>query len=408
LKNIIAFLFFLVLLSISLNVEAHPGRTDANGGHTCKTNCEKYGLEYGEYHYHNGGGGSTNPSSTPAQTPTIQSNDKDCGEFASYDEVVQYWNEKGYSATNDPENLDGWGNGQVDDGIPCEPPSGYDFTKINNSPEQIAEKTAKQEKEKGEADGYPDGVEAGYHDGSQTANPTGSEAYVEGYKAGYSKGWEEGNKKFTSEKEKAEKAGNELGKKQDKLTIPKDYSQNDAVKASFEKGFIRAVTERDEAKKKEFNQKGYEEGKRDEYNVPTKEKEAYIKAYEEGYKKGQAELKESYVKQGYESAYTIVTYSEPKLEDQKYIDWYKEGFESNKEVDEIVSEAYALGLAGNTYNLPGKYKHAEKIFKHHYELGWQKYEEEKAENTNQAAAGVGIVVLAWVGRRFYVAKKMVG
>ena len=44
--------------------------------------------------------------------------------------MIQYWNSKGYSATNDPENLDGWGNGQVDDGIPCEAPSGYDKTKL--------------------------------------------------------------------------------------------------------------------------------------------------------------------------------------------------------------------------------------------------------------------------------------
>lgn len=49
--------------------EAHPGRTDANGGHTCRTNCEKWGLEYGEYHYHNGGkssgsGSSSNTSSS--------------------------------------------------------------------------------------------------------------------------------------------------------------------------------------------------------------------------------------------------------------------------------------------------------------------------------------------------------
>ncbi|USG68470.1 YHYH domain-containing protein [Brevibacillus ruminantium] len=47
---------------------AHPGRTDANGGHTCRTNCEKWGLRYGEYHYHNGG------SSTPKSTSTPQTN----------------------------------------------------------------------------------------------------------------------------------------------------------------------------------------------------------------------------------------------------------------------------------------------------------------------------------------------
>lgn len=32
---------------------AHPGRTDAYGCHTCRTNCPNWGLSYGEYHCHN-------------------------------------------------------------------------------------------------------------------------------------------------------------------------------------------------------------------------------------------------------------------------------------------------------------------------------------------------------------------
>lgn len=51
---------------------AHPGRTDSNGGHTCRTNCEKWGLEYGEYHFHNGGsssGGSSGGYSSPTPKP---------------------------------------------------------------------------------------------------------------------------------------------------------------------------------------------------------------------------------------------------------------------------------------------------------------------------------------------------
>ena len=69
---------------------------------------------------------------TVATTAWAESNglDKDCSDFSSYDEVVNYWNSKGYSATNDPERLDGWGN-KVDDGIPCEAPDGYDTSKIN-------------------------------------------------------------------------------------------------------------------------------------------------------------------------------------------------------------------------------------------------------------------------------------
>lgn len=42
-------IFFLLQASIAV---AHPGRTDSKSGHTCKTNCEKWGLKYGQYHYH--------------------------------------------------------------------------------------------------------------------------------------------------------------------------------------------------------------------------------------------------------------------------------------------------------------------------------------------------------------------
>ncbi|AZS15107.1 copper amine oxidase N-terminal domain-containing protein [Paenibacillus lutimineralis] len=63
----------LLLTSSVASVSAHPGRTDANGGHTCRTNCEKWGLEYGEYHYHNGGGSSkskSNSSKSKSKTTT--------------------------------------------------------------------------------------------------------------------------------------------------------------------------------------------------------------------------------------------------------------------------------------------------------------------------------------------------
>lgn len=69
--TIIALLFLTVFVS---PVVAHPGRTDANGGHTCRTNCEKWGLQYGEYHYHNGGGASNESAPVPANVvPEVQS-----------------------------------------------------------------------------------------------------------------------------------------------------------------------------------------------------------------------------------------------------------------------------------------------------------------------------------------------
>lgn len=39
----------LIIPNISL---AHPGRTDASGCHTCRTNCASWGLSTGEYHCH--------------------------------------------------------------------------------------------------------------------------------------------------------------------------------------------------------------------------------------------------------------------------------------------------------------------------------------------------------------------
>lgn len=55
----------VALLIAPISAYAHPGRTDANGGHTCRTNCEKWGLQYGEYHYHNkpaSSSGATSPA----------------------------------------------------------------------------------------------------------------------------------------------------------------------------------------------------------------------------------------------------------------------------------------------------------------------------------------------------------
>ncbi len=47
---------FILLLIITLGsvlVLAHPtGKTDSHGCHTCRINCGKWGLKYGEYHCH--------------------------------------------------------------------------------------------------------------------------------------------------------------------------------------------------------------------------------------------------------------------------------------------------------------------------------------------------------------------
>lgn len=52
-RVILLLLVIIYFFSFSDTSYAHPGNTDSDGGHTCYTNCGKWGLEYGEYHYHN-------------------------------------------------------------------------------------------------------------------------------------------------------------------------------------------------------------------------------------------------------------------------------------------------------------------------------------------------------------------
>ena len=56
-------------------IKAHPGRTDGNGCHVCRTNCEKWGLSYQEYHCHNGGNSNQNTNQNNYQAPIAPSVD---------------------------------------------------------------------------------------------------------------------------------------------------------------------------------------------------------------------------------------------------------------------------------------------------------------------------------------------
>lgn len=47
-----SFLFLLIIKPDSVN--AHPGNTASDGCHYCRTNCDKWGVEWNERHCHNG------------------------------------------------------------------------------------------------------------------------------------------------------------------------------------------------------------------------------------------------------------------------------------------------------------------------------------------------------------------
>lgn len=51
-KRYLAIIIFFFVSFGPTAALAHPGRTDASGCHTCRTNCPNWGLSYGEYHCH--------------------------------------------------------------------------------------------------------------------------------------------------------------------------------------------------------------------------------------------------------------------------------------------------------------------------------------------------------------------
>ncbi|MCY8938518.1 YHYH domain-containing protein [Peribacillus frigoritolerans] len=403
----IAFITFFLTFLFGTITYAHPGRTDSSGGHNCSEKSIAKGLCSG-YHNHNGGDTSSGVGASTT-APATRNDDMDCSEFGSYDEVVEYWNSKGYSATNDPENLDGWGNGQVDDGIPCEAPSDYDRTKINNSPEQVQYNQDQQDIESGEKQGAAQGMKDGYQESeSNSFASSGSDASKEGYATGYKKGYADGKKKIEAEKTIATKEGYTLGKKQDKIAVPGKYTSHTGLKKAYEDGFNKAVAERVGAKKKELTEQGYNDGKKDTHSPPKGSIEEYVTAYQEGYDNAQNELKEEYLQMGYKAAFTTLKYKEPDLTNSKFKGWYKEGFKSNKEIAEIIDAGLALGKKGTTLTIPAEYQKAKPIFTHYYNVGLKEYEEEQDANQTAATVGISGLTLSWLGRRLYVAKKMIG
>lgn len=82
-------IIFVIIFCLTLTtVMAHPGKTDNSGGHTCKTNCGKWGLDYGEYHFH-GTSSITTPTVTTNQTtePNLKIN-KNKSESRFFEKVL--------------------------------------------------------------------------------------------------------------------------------------------------------------------------------------------------------------------------------------------------------------------------------------------------------------------------------
>ena len=75
-------------------------------------------------------------------------NDRDCGDFSSHEEVMAFWYENGYSASNDPHGLD-----RDNDGLACEvSQSEYDnYVASQETDDSSDEAATEEETEEGAA-----------------------------------------------------------------------------------------------------------------------------------------------------------------------------------------------------------------------------------------------------------------
>jgi len=260
----------------------------------------------------------------------------------------------------------------------------------------------KSERTMGEKEGFDKGMADGVEGRGDNPSPSGSTAYIEAYEASYTKGYIKGTEQFEAAKVKAFNAGTDLGSKQDEMKIPDSYQKNPGLLQAYKDGFNKAVARRDEDKKKEFTTMGYQDGLKDIPNEPHDVKDIYKNSYKDGYTKGNNELKQTYTKQGYEAAFKTIEFEMPSIQNSKYLDWYREGFFSNKEVVEIQNAGYRLGKSGDKLSVPTAYLNSEAIFTHHYELGVEtRKQEQRAIKTV-----ITVLVLGWLLRRFYIAWKM--
>jgi competence protein ComEC len=104
-KKLVVSLFTLSMFLVPLSqASASPGGTDSNGGHTCYTNCAQYGLESGEYHFHDDNGDIV--TETPEPTTPIPS--KPQGLFT---DTAGHWAETNINLLYNKDLVGGYSDG---------------------------------------------------------------------------------------------------------------------------------------------------------------------------------------------------------------------------------------------------------------------------------------------------------
>ena len=383
-KSIGVLLLIVSLFSISTSVLAHPGNTDGSGGHTCRTNCtEKWGLNYGEYHYHNGGGSDSSSSSDSQPSYNAQA-ERDNGYDSGYKKGYELGYKEAYDESADftydtIEYKEGW-------------ESGFDEGFSAGIAQIELEKVQKEELNLGIKDGQIDGDKA-FTEGKTKVEYIKtnyvSDSYEQGYITGFSKGWETGK-----EKKKYYDLGLSMGYKQDNQVLPTDTKNADLLN-KFKSGFEDGVKKRDSEIIKVLDKEGFDDGIALQANKPSNEsKDAYKLVYRDAYTKGKDFRREQVIDEGHKLAFQSLKVNIPNeyKENKELQEWYLYGYENNDLATEIKEVAFEDGKSffDSKDEIPEKYKEGEKIYQLRFAEGIE-IKEDRMNIAQNSLVGLGAV-----------------
>ncbi len=376
----------------------HPGRTDSSGGHTCRTNCEKWGLKNGEYHYHSGGGNSSS-SSSGGSSSTGATTPKPDYTQADVDEGHEAGKEKGYE--------DGYAGRKLTVEINSKNKSyqkgytsGYEAGYAEGV-EKIREEDTKKGKEAGKTNGKTaarngEAIEV-------TANHSKSEDWNHAYAMAFSEAYEK--EEFIIQ---LEKNGFDFGYTLEEINYPKDIEDEDDLKEIYQTFYNKGYKKRMEEEESKYFDLGYKFGYQLADRNSTDIDERFLISYDKGYKKGVDTIKNETLEKGYHLAFAKMNYEEPEdIKDDTLLEWLLEGYESNRVAKEIKESGFQYGYENSNYYIPEEFKEIDESIALYDQLFYvgQKAKKEETRKNIMIAGGVGITGLSLGGYYVYRKKK---
>ena len=380
--------------------QAHPGRTDGSGCHTCRTNCEKWGLSYGEYHCHNGGGSS---SGSQATTPAYDAQD----EQARIAEQQRLAEEARIAEQKRQE----------------------EEAKHQEELRLAEEKRIQEQKEYDQ--GYQEGFDYKWkniHDDLSIEQLKEDQKSAK-YQEGYEKGFAEAQKQLNEEKEKAYQLGYDQKKNDPNLSFQEPADQSENYKKAFRSGYDTAEKEltafTQKVAKEHASHDGIHLDHLDE-NFPDGVIHAtYTQAYQTAYQEAEADYFEKIANEARQNAQEKVWNQDQQSDPQskqaisekgkaKYQTQFAasvQEIEKNLKAEKasIQEQGYQDGLEGKekedtTFSKYKKYKIYNDL-QSAYLQGYRKGEEKKQEEDNMFFAGTLSVLLTTIGGGGLIAYK---